>query len=83
MKNTIKYIGLDVHKVITVIVVLNACGQVESRTQIKTNAINFQDFFRGQSGTVHVVLEEGTWSAWKKEPGRPGCINCSNLWSPR
>jgi len=32
--NSVKYVGMDVHKGITVIVVLNAAGYVESRTQV-------------------------------------------------
>ncbi len=36
----IKYVGMDVHKAITVIVVLNVLGQVESRSQVKTKAEN-------------------------------------------
>ena len=62
--NQVKEVGLDVHKAITVIVVLNALGQVERRTQIKTKAENVCDFFRGMSGKVEVVFEEGTHSAW-------------------
>jgi transposase len=62
--NNVKYVGMDVHKVITVIVVLNAAGQVESRTQVKTKADNLRDFFRGLSGRVEVAFEEGTQSAW-------------------
>jgi transposase len=62
--NSVKYVGMDVHKAITVIVVLNAAGQIESRTQVKTKAENFCDFFRGLSGRVEVVFEEGTQSAW-------------------
>jgi len=57
--NSVKYVGMDVHKDITVIVVLNAAGHVESRTQVKTKAENFRDFFRGLSGRVEVVFEEG------------------------
>ena len=34
--NNIKYVGMDVHKSITVIVVLNELGRFESRSQIKT-----------------------------------------------
>lgn len=60
----IKYVGMDVHKAITVIVIINATGQVESRSQVKTKAENLSDFFRGLSGRVEVVLEEGTHSAW-------------------
>jgi hypothetical protein len=62
--NSVKYVGMDVHKGITVIVVLNAAGYVESRTQVKTKAENFRDFFRGLSGRVEVVFEEGAHSAW-------------------
>lgn len=64
MKNNIKYVGMDVHKHVTVIAVINEQGQVESLTKIKTKDENFCDFFRGLSGAVHVVFEEGTWSAW-------------------
>src|SRR5215210_7047855 len=60
----IKYIGMDVHKAVTVIAVLNQQGQVESLTKVKTKADNFRDYFRGLSGTILVVLEEGCWSAW-------------------
>jgi transposase len=60
----VKYVGMDVHKAITVIVVLNARGQVESRAQVRTKAQNICDFFCGLSGKVEVILEEGTQSAW-------------------
>ena len=62
--STVKYVGMDVHKAITVIVVLNALGQFESRSQVKTKAENICDFFRGLSGKVELVFEEGTHSAW-------------------
>jgi hypothetical protein len=62
--NNVKYVGMDVHKSITVIVVLNKLGQFESRSQIKTKGENICDFFRGISGKVEVVFEEGTHSAW-------------------
>ena len=42
--SNIKYVGMDVHKSITVIVVLDAIGQVESRSQVKTKAENLCDF---------------------------------------
>jgi hypothetical protein len=62
--NNVKYVGMDVHKAITVIVVLNALGQMESHSKVKTKAENISDFFRGLSGKVEVVFEEGTHSAW-------------------
>lgn len=58
------YVGMDVHKAITVIVVLNAAGQVESQTQIRTQSGPLQAFFRGLRGSVHVAFEEGTQSTW-------------------
>jgi transposase len=62
--NNIKYVGMDVHKAITVIVVLDERGQFESRAHVKTKAESLSDFFRGLSGKVELVLEEGTHSAW-------------------
>src|SRR6266511_4377831 len=62
--NNVKYVGMDVHKAITVIVVLNALGHMESHSKVKTKAENICDFFRGLSGKVEVVFEEGTHSAW-------------------
>lgn len=62
--NNIKYVGMDVHKIVTVIVVLNALGQMESHSKVKTKAENICDFFRGLSGKTEVVFEEGTHSAW-------------------
>lgn len=60
----LKYVGMDVHKAITVIVVLNALGQMESHSKVRTKAENICDFFCGLSGKVEVVFEEGTHSAW-------------------
>src|SRR5262245_21481672 len=62
--NSVKYVGMDVNKAITVIVVLNALGHMESHSQVKTKAENISDFFRGLSGKVEVVFEEGAHSAW-------------------
>lgn len=62
--NNIKYVGMDVHKAITVIVVLNERGQMENHSKVVTKAENLRDFFRGLSGKVAVVFEEGTQSAW-------------------
>jgi transposase len=62
--NNVKYVGMDLHKAITVIVVLNALGQMESHSKVKTKVETFCDLFRGLSGKVEVVFEEGTQSAW-------------------
>ena len=62
--SNVKYVGMDVHKQITVIVVLNELGNMESLSKVKTKTENICDFFRGLSGKVEVVFEEGTHSAW-------------------
>jgi transposase len=67
----IHYVGMDVHKAITVIVVLNARGQIEGRSQVKTKAENICDFLRGLRGKIAVVFEEGTHSAWLYELIKP------------
>jgi transposase len=69
--SNVKYVGMDVHKAITVIVVLNALGQIESRSQVKTKAENICDFFRGLSGRVEVIFEEGAHSAWLSQLLKP------------
>ena len=38
--SNVKYVGMDVHKKITVIVVLNALGYMESHSKVKTTAEN-------------------------------------------
>jgi hypothetical protein len=69
--SNLKYVGMDVHKSITVIVVLNALGHIEGRAQVKTKAENICDFFRGLSGKVEVIFEEGTHSAWLSQLLKP------------
>ena len=45
--NNAKYVGMSVHKSITLIAVLNELGQFENQSQAKTKAENLCDFFRG------------------------------------
>ena len=69
--NRVKDVGMDVHKEITVIVVLHEAGHLESRSPVKTKAEHFRAFFRGLSGKVKVALEEGTHSAWLSQLIKP------------
>jgi len=62
--NQIKYIGMDVHMAMTVIVIMNSAGKVVANSTIETKAETIVDFFRGQRGTLYVTLEEGTQAAW-------------------
>jgi transposase len=67
----LKYVGLDVHKATTVIVILNALGQFQKQVIIKTKADAIRDFIQCESGALHVILEEGTQSAWLYELIKP------------
>lgn len=65
--NNHKYVGMDVHKAITVITVLDSQGRVISESKIRTEEDTIKSSIRGLTGTVHVTLEEGTQSAWLHE----------------
>jgi transposase len=69
--DTLRYVGMDVHKECTVIVVLNARGKVVMESVIETKAQTVRDFFQGIRGTVHVTFEEGTQAAWLYDVLRP------------
>jgi transposase len=62
--DSIKYIGLDVHRDSISVAVLNADGKLEMQSVIATRASTIVDFLHGLRGTLHVTFEEGTHSAW-------------------
>jgi len=62
--DSVKYIGMDVHKEAISIAVLNCSGKLVMECVIETKAITIVQFFQGLRGSLHVTLEEGTWAAW-------------------
>jgi transposase len=62
--DSVKYIGMDVHKEAIVIAVLSSSGKLVMESVIETKAITILDFLKGLRGSLHVTLEEGTWAAW-------------------
>ncbi len=62
--DSIKYIGLDVHRDTISIAVLNADGKLVMQSVIATHASTILDFLHGLRGTLHVTFEEGTHAAW-------------------
>ena len=62
--NSIKYVGLDVHRDTISVAVLNAEGKLVMQLVIATHASAILDFLHGLRGTLHVTFEEGTHSAW-------------------
>src|ERR1035438_2830063 len=62
--NSIKYVGLDVHRDSISVAVLNAEGKLAMQSVIATHATTILDFLHGLRGILHVTFEEGTHSAW-------------------
>lgn len=59
-----KYVGLDVHKATTVVMVLDASGELVQQTILPTQTAVLRDYFSGLTGSVQVAFEEGVQSAW-------------------
>lgn len=66
-----KYVGMDVHRASTTVVVLDERGKCVMESVIETKAEAIRDLLKGMSGGVHVALEEGTQAAWLYEIIRP------------
>jgi len=64
MKQTTKYVGLDVHQATTVAVVGDDTGRVIARSVVPTEEAALLEFVRGMRGAVHVAFEEGTQAQW-------------------
>jgi transposase len=64
MNNGIRYVGLDVHKDSISVAVLDSLGKVVKETVIPTSEVAVLALMKELHGTLHVVLEEGTWAAW-------------------
>ena len=62
--DSVKYIGMDVHKEAISIAVLNSSGKLVMECVIETKAITILQFVQGLRGSLHITLEEGTWAAW-------------------
>src|ERR1700687_3505519 len=62
--DSVKYIGMDLHKETTSIAVLNSSGKLVMECVIETKAITILQFVQGLRGSLHITLEEGTWAAW-------------------
>jgi transposase len=62
--DSVKYIGMDVHKEAISIAVLNSSGKLVMECTIETKAITILEFLKGLRGSLHVTFEEGTWAAW-------------------
>jgi hypothetical protein len=62
--DSVKYIGMDVHKETISMAVRNSSGKLVMECVIETKASTILQFFQGLSGNLQVTFEEGTWAAW-------------------
>jgi hypothetical protein len=62
--DSVKYIGMDVHKEAISLAVLNSSGKLVMESTIETKASTILEFLEGLRGSLRVTLEEGTWAAW-------------------
>jgi hypothetical protein len=69
--DSVKYIGMDVHKEAISIAVLSSSGKLVMECVIETKGSSIQQYFQGLSGSLHITFEEGTWAAWLYELLKP------------
>src|SRR5579864_9477711 len=62
--DSVKYIGMDVHKESISIAVRNGAGKIVMECVIETKASMILQFIEGLRGDLQVTFEEGTWAAW-------------------
>src|SRR5271165_827221 len=62
--NSVRYVGLDVHRDTISAAVLNESGRLIQQSILGTRAAAILDFIGGMRGSLHVTFEEGTHSAW-------------------
>jgi transposase len=62
--NSVRYIGLDVHRDTISASVLDHNGKRLQESVMATRAAAILDFVSGVRGSLHVTFEEGTHSAW-------------------
>jgi len=62
--NSVRYIGLDVHRDTIAVAVLDESGRLMMQSVLATRATAVLDFLHGIRGSLHVTFEEGTHSAW-------------------
>jgi len=73
--DSVKYIGMDVHKESISIAGMNFAGKIVLECVVETKASIILQFINGLRGDLQVTFEEGTWAAWF-------CTTCLNPMSP-
>ena len=69
--NDPEYIGMDVHQATVCVAVLDSDGQLVRECILGTKAAIILQFIHQLRADLHVILEEGTWTAWLYDLLRP------------
>lgn len=69
-----RYLGLDVHRDSTTVVVLSAHGKRVRRDRVETNGQALVGYLQSLAGRLHLCLEEGEWSQWLVEILSPHAV---------
>lgn len=80
-----RYLGIDVHRDSSTMCVLSATGKRVAREVLATNGHALVSAVRKLRGTLHVCIEEGTWSEWLYEilsPHVAELVVYQNEWTP-
>jgi len=86
MKQTTKYVALDVHQATTLASVREHSGRVIARSVVPTDGRALTEFFGGMRGAIHVAFEEGTQAQWLHDllaPRVDRVIVCDRRGTPR
>ena len=59
-----RYLGIDLHRDSSTIVVLSAAGKRVRRDLVETNGQSLVRYVRQLQGTLHICVEESSWSEW-------------------
>jgi transposase len=62
--DSVKSVGMDVHRATIVIAVLDTSGKLLMESILETQAATILQFIQGLKGTLYATFEEGTYSAW-------------------
>lgn len=85
MKQTIKYVGLDVHQDTTIACVRDETKRIIARQILATEEGHLLAFVRGMRGIIHVAFEEGTQAQWLHdllEPEVASVVVCNRRGEP-
>lgn len=80
-----RYLGIDVHRDSSTIVVLSATGKRVHRDLVETNGQVLVRYVKQLRGKLHVCIEESTWSEWLYEilsPHVAELVVYQNQWTP-